>query len=160
METNERKLVVVTGASSGIGLELAKVAAREGYDLAIAADEPDIETAADTLRSMGADVYAMQVDLSTKEGALSFARFVGDIGRPVNVLMANAGRGLGNGFLDQDLDEALGVVDTNITGTLVLLHGLGRQMRSHRAAGSSSRARSPASFPAPTRRSTTAPSPS
>jgi len=133
METNERKLVVVTGASSGIGLELAKVAAREGYDLAIAADEPDIETAADTLRSMGADVYAMQVDLSTKEGALSFARFVGDIGRPVNVLMANAGRGLGNGFLDQDLDEALGVVDTNITGTLVLLHGLGRQMRSHRA---------------------------
>jgi short-subunit dehydrogenase len=43
--------------------------------------------------------------------------------------MANAGRGLGNGFLDQDFNEAMRVVNTNISGTLYLLHRFGRDMR-------------------------------
>jgi uncharacterized protein len=129
METSERKLAVVTGASSGIGLELAKIAAGKGYDLVIAADEPEIETAAELLRTMGAAVYPLEIDLSTKEEALRLARFVAETGRPADILMANAGRGLGRGFLDEDLDAALHVVETNITGTVALLHALGRRMR-------------------------------
>ncbi len=124
------KLAVVTGASSGIGLELAKIAAGEGYDLIIAADEDQIDVAADILRSIGVTVDAMRVDLSTKEGARDFARFVADNGQPVDLLLANAGRGLGKGFLDQVLDEALHVVNTNVIGTVSLIHTIANQMRS------------------------------
>ena len=60
-------LPVVTGASSGVGYELARYATGKGYDLIIAADEPEIERAAENLRSSGADVIAVQADLSTLE---------------------------------------------------------------------------------------------
>ncbi|WP_439616234.1 SDR family NAD(P)-dependent oxidoreductase [Shinella sp.] len=133
MGNEVRKLAVVTGASSGIGLELAKIAAAEGYDLIIAADEPAIETAAQQLRSSGVTVDAMEVDLSTREGAAALANFVGDKGQPVDILLANAGRGLGKGFLDQDLDEALHIVDTNVTGTVALIHLIANEMRARSA---------------------------
>ncbi|KQV36709.1 oxidoreductase [Rhizobium sp. Root268] len=129
----QNQLAVVTGASSGIGLELAKIAATKGYDLVVAADEDDIDVAADILRSIGVSVDAMQVDLSTKEGAADFARFVADKGQAVDILLANAGRGLGRGFLDQDLDEALHVIDTNVTGTVALIHTIGNDMRARGA---------------------------
>jgi uncharacterized protein len=64
----ERPLAVVTGASSGIGRELAKCCARDGFDLVIAADEPAIEAAAGELRGLGAGVEAVQADLATMEG--------------------------------------------------------------------------------------------
>lgn len=129
MGNPQNQLAVVTGASSGIGLELAKIAAEKGYDLVIAADEDDIDLAAEILRSIGVSVDAMQVDLSTKEGAADFARFITDKGQPVDILIANAGRGLGKSFLDQDLNEALDVVDTNVTGTIALIHTVGNDMR-------------------------------
>ena len=67
MSTN-RLFAIVTGASTGIGFELAKRCAQEGYDLLIAADEPEIESAATSLRSEGATVEALQADLATIEG--------------------------------------------------------------------------------------------
>lgn len=119
---------IVTGASTGIGLELAKCCASDGYDLLIAADEPEIETAAETLRALGRGrVEAIQADLSTTEGVDKL--IVATAGRPVDHLIANAGRGLGKAFLDQDWDDARRVVDTNITGTIYLIHQLGRAMR-------------------------------
>jgi uncharacterized protein len=60
-----RQFAIVTGASTGIGLELAKCCAREGFDLLIAADEPEIDNAAATIRQLGANVDAVQADLST-----------------------------------------------------------------------------------------------
>ncbi|TIW83757.1 MAG: SDR family NAD(P)-dependent oxidoreductase, partial [Mesorhizobium sp.] len=54
------KLAVVTGASSGIGRELAKLCAKDGYDLVIVADEPAIEQAAEALRSHGVSVDAVE----------------------------------------------------------------------------------------------------
>jgi short-subunit dehydrogenase len=133
MAASHRPFAVVTGASSGIGLELAKLAAAKNHDLVIAADDADIEVAADILRSIGCDVDALQVDLSTKDGARKLCETVRAHGRPVDLLMANAGRGLGKAFLDQELDAALGVVETNVTGTLALIHGLGNDMRQRRA---------------------------
>ncbi|WP_043836913.1 SDR family NAD(P)-dependent oxidoreductase [Muricoccus aerilatus] len=126
-----RPLAIVTGASTGIGLELAKEAANHGYDLLIAADEPAIETAATELRALGVNVDAVQADLSTTEGVdklLAATR-----GREVEALLANAGRGLGKGFLDEDFNEARKVVDTNITGTIYLIHKVGQSMRARRA---------------------------
>ena len=116
-------LAVVTGASTGIGYELARCAAEDGYDLAIAANEPAIQEAAMKLKELGVQVEAMQVDLATPDGIRRFVGGISALGRPVDLLMANAGVGLGHGFLDQDLDDAQRVVDTNVTGTIRLCYG-------------------------------------
>jgi short-subunit dehydrogenase len=123
------QLAIVTGASTGIGFELSRLCAREGYDLLIAADEPEIHDAAQKLRNekgVGA-VDAFHVDLATTEGVDQL--YAAAKGRPVNVLMANAGRGLGHAFLDQQWPRAREVIDTNVTGTTYLIHKVGRDMR-------------------------------
>ena len=123
------RLAVVTGASTGIGYELARYATQKGYDLIVAADEPEIESAADRLRSSGAAVRAVQVDLSTREGVDELYQVIRAMGRPVDALLANAGRGLGKGFLDQDPAAWRKVIDTNVTGTLDLIYKVARDMR-------------------------------
>ncbi len=120
------KLAVVTGASTGIGLELAKIAAEEGYDLVVVADEPQIEAAAGGLRGQGVEVVAVEADLATIEGNDRLLAAVG--GRPIDLLLANAGRGLGHAFLDQEVADWRQVIDTNVFGTTYLLHKVGRQM--------------------------------
>jgi short-subunit dehydrogenase len=119
-------LAVVTGASTGIGFELAKIAASKGYDLIVVADTP-VEAAAHDLRNLGAEVTTLRADLATCEGVDSLIEIVG--GRDVDLLFANAGHGLGGGFLDQEFSQARHVLDTNITGTIYLLHSLARRMR-------------------------------
>jgi len=121
------KLSVVTGASTGIGLELAKCCAQDGMDLLIVADEPAIEQAAEELRALGAgQVEALEADLSNEAGVDKLIAAVQ--GRAIEHLIANAGRGLGDSFLNQDWAAARYVVDTNIIGTIYLLHELGRRM--------------------------------
>jgi uncharacterized protein len=123
-----RPLAVVTGASAGIGYELAKLCAQNGYDLVIAADQAKIDDAARNFRELGIMVDAVEVDLATLEGVDRLYAAIN--GRPVDVLVANAGHGLGHGFLDQDFAEARHVIDTNITGTIYLIQKVGRDMRS------------------------------
>ena len=125
-----RPLAVITGASSGIGYELAKVAVEKGYDLVIAADEPRIEEAAQRLRTNSAYVHAVEADLATEEGVHTLYSAAKAEGRPVDALLANAGRGLGKAFLDQNRAQWRRVVDTNITGTLDLIQRVGKDMRS------------------------------
>lgn len=125
----DRPLAVVTGASSGIGRELAKLCVGHGFDLVIAADEPAIMSAAAELRRDGAEVTPVEADLATPQGVDSLMAAIDRTGRPVEALFANAGRGLGHGFLDQDFAAIKRVVDTNITGTIDLVHRIGRQMR-------------------------------
>ncbi|TCH98121.1 SDR family NAD(P)-dependent oxidoreductase [Roseococcus sp. SYP-B2431] len=124
--SDTRELAVVTGASSGIGHELAICCAKYGYDLVVAADEPMIHEAAERFGSFGAQVTAVEADLSTLEGVDKL--YAAIAGRPVGALLANAGRGLGHGFLDQDFTDVRKVVDTNITGTLYLIQKVGRDM--------------------------------
>ncbi|MGO4706409.1 SDR family NAD(P)-dependent oxidoreductase [Microvirga sp. 2MCAF38] len=122
------KLAVVTGASTGIGYELAKLASQQGYDLIVVADEPAIEKAAQSLAD-GVSVKAVEADLSTIEGIDSLYSSIKADGRPVDALFANAGRGLGRAFLDQDLTAWRKVIDTNITGTLALIQKVAADMR-------------------------------
>jgi short-subunit dehydrogenase len=117
----------VTGASTGIGYYLAQECADNGFDLLIAADDPKINEAARHFEKLGGAVEAIEVDLSTTEGVDKL--YAAAKGRPVDALLANAGHGLGYGFLDQDFDEARHVLDTNVTGTIYLLHKVGRDMR-------------------------------
>ena len=125
--TSLRPLAVVTGASSGIGYELAKICAENGYDLVIAADQPTIVEAKQALEALGVNVAAVQTDLSTEVGVQDLLDLIED--RPVDILCANAGHGLGHGFLDQDWKAARNVIDTNIVGTLFLVQKIGQDMR-------------------------------
>ena len=124
---NQGKFAIVTGASSGIGRQLAQQCAEDGFDLLIAADEAEIHAAASELQSLGGQVEAMQVDLSTPGGVEELCAAVR--GRPVDALLANAGRGLGKGFLEQDWSEITNVIGTNIVGTIYLVYKLAPQMR-------------------------------
>lgn len=117
---------IVTGASSGIGLELAKGCASRGYDLLIAADEPAIESAARALRRWGGEVIALECDLSREKGVEELLFLVA--GKPVDLLLANAGRGLGRGFVEQEWRDIRKVIDTNITGTFYLTHQIAGKM--------------------------------
>jgi uncharacterized protein len=126
----DRPLAVVTGASTGIGYELAKCCAEDGFDLIVAADEPEIKKAAADFAELGAKVDAVEADLATIEGVDKLYAVIG--GRQVDALLANAGRGLGKGFLDQDFDDVLQVVNTNITGTIYLIQKVGRDMRARK----------------------------
>ena len=130
--SNKRPLAVVTGASTGIGYELARCCAENGFDLIVAADEPEIEIAARNFRNFGGMVEAVEADLATIEGVEKLYAAIG--GKPVDALLANAGRGIGGAFLDEDFNDVIRVIDTNVTGTLYLIQKIGRDMR-HRNSG-------------------------
>lgn len=125
-----RPLAVVTGASSGIGLELARQFASNGFDLILAADRDLGEAQTAVEGDGGAVVQSIQADLATSEGVDQLYGAIRATGRPVDALAANAGIGLGHAFLDQKLEDAMKVVDTNIKGTLALIHAVGSDMRS------------------------------
>ncbi len=120
-------LAVVTGASTGIGFELARRCAAYGYELLIVADEPAIHDAVRQLQAEGATVRGIEADLATLGGVDSLLSAVAD--RPIDALLANAGRGLGRAFVDQSFDDIRHVIDTNITGTVYLLHKVVPLMR-------------------------------
>ena len=122
---SSHKLAIVTGASSGIGLEIAKLAAQDGYDLIVAADTPFVE-AAPALKEFGVNVEEIEADLATQNGVNQLLQRVGD--RQVDVLVANAGHGLGHGFLDQAPEEWEHIINTNITGTLLLIQPVVKKM--------------------------------
>jgi short-subunit dehydrogenase len=125
--SNRGKFAIVTGASTGIGYELAECCAHDGFDLLIAADEPEIFSAAERLRKGGVSVEPLEMDLATIEGVDELYAAVR--GRPIDALLANAGHGLGKGFLDQSWDDIRHVIDTNVTGTVYLLHKAAKDMR-------------------------------
>lgn len=113
------KLAVITGASTGIGFELASVAAEHGYDLIVVANEPLIDAAAADFRGHGVEVTSIEADLSTFAGVDRL--LAATAGRPIDVLCANAGSAHGGAFLEQTVDSWHHAINTNITGTIYLL---------------------------------------
>ena len=127
MTSDPRPLAIVTGASAGIGYELAQCCAEQGFDLLVAADQSAIHDAAQDFRALGATVEALEADLATLDGVDRL--YAATKGRPVDALLANAGHGLGRAFLDQPFEDVRHVIDTNLTGTLYLIQKVGREMR-------------------------------
>jgi uncharacterized protein len=117
---SRRKFAVVTGASSGIGLELAKLFAQNGFDLLIAAQSSGIETAAGALNRYDVNVQALQVDLATRDGVNDVYAAIKASGRPVDALVLNAGVGAGGPFVETDLEKEQNIIDLNITSVVRL----------------------------------------
>jgi short-subunit dehydrogenase len=120
------KLAIITGASTGIGFELATLAAKEGYDLLVVADEPLIDAAAADFKQFGTEVNSVQADLATIDGVDRLLAAAG--GRRIDLLCANAGTGTGGPFLGQDVATWRHALDTNVTGTVYLLQKVLRDM--------------------------------
>jgi short-subunit dehydrogenase len=120
--TTDREFAVVTGASSGIGFELARQFAEHGYDLMVIAEDAGIEDAAQSLRRDGQNqVLAIRADLADYDGCELVYRAVNDTGREIDALAINAGRGIGGDFVrETDLIEELNVIDLNVTSTVHL----------------------------------------
>jgi short-subunit dehydrogenase len=123
-----RPLAVVTGASSGIGLELAKQFAEGGFDLLIAAEDEELADAAVELQRSGGDVEAVRVDLATPDGVEELHRRMTQTGRPIAAAALNAGIGRGGAFTDTEVADELRLVDLNVRSTVHLAKYVVRDM--------------------------------
>ena len=129
MNTQQRPFAVVTGASSGIGFELAKVFAEEGFDLLITAEDLEIETAQRELSQIAASVESTRVDLAQEDGVERLYERIEATARPVDVLVLNAGIGAGGDFVrETDLHKELRLIDLNVRSTVHLCKLVAKDM--------------------------------
>jgi len=112
---NNNKFAVITGASSGIGFELAKQCLENGFDALICAEDAAIMDAA---RTLPGNAIALRADLATFEGCQQLVAKVQELGRPVDALLLNAGVGLGGAVVDQQLGDELAMIALNCNHTV------------------------------------------
>ncbi len=115
-----RPLALVTGASSGIGRELAKQFAENGFDLIVAAEDVELDDAVEELRGMGVAVTPVSFDLTRRADVERLVAAVRGAGRPLDAAALNAGVGHGGAFVDTDLEAELGIVELNCASTVHL----------------------------------------
>jgi short-subunit dehydrogenase len=123
-----RGLALITGASSGIGLELAKQFVAHGYDLILNAEDPGVEDAARQLRVGDVEVLPVRADLRAEGGVEKLYKAVTDTGRPLDVAVLNAGVGRGGPFLETALADELEIIDLNVRSTVHLAKRVLRDM--------------------------------
>lgn len=119
-DADRRPLAMVTGASSGIGLELARQFGEHGFDLVVCSAGERIERAATELRTTGAEVTPVRADLSSHAGVEELVAAVEGMGRPLAAAAINAGVGAGGAFVETDLQDHLDLISLNVTGLVHL----------------------------------------
>jgi short-subunit dehydrogenase len=129
------KFALVTGASSGIGLSLAKELASRGYDLAICSAGERLHGAKEALKATGVNVYEIQADLATRDGVKKLWDEVQALNRNIDVACINAGVGVGGLFTETDLDAELNIVYLNCAGTVQLAKYVARHMTAKNQGG-------------------------
>jgi short-subunit dehydrogenase len=123
-----RPLALVTGASSGIGRELAKQFAQNGFDLIVAAENVELDDAVEELRGMGATVAPVSVDLTKRDDVERLVAAVRGSGRRLDAAALNAGVGHGGAFVESDLDAELAIVELNCASTVHLAKRVVQEM--------------------------------
>jgi len=112
--STERQFAVVTGASSGIGYELAKQFVQNGFDLLITSGSSDIERVALELQASGAAITPVQANLAEHEGTHALIDAIRAAGRPVDAIALNAGFGLTGAFAETDLAKEMDMIRVNV----------------------------------------------
>jgi short-subunit dehydrogenase len=130
----ETQLALVTGASSGIGLSLAKELASRGYDLVICSAGDRLAGAAEEIRASGTNVTDVNADLATPEGVKKLWAEISNRG-PLAIACLNAGVGVGGLFRDTDLDAELNMIRLNCLGTVQLAKYVVRSMTDRGSGG-------------------------
>jgi uncharacterized protein len=120
MKENSGKFAVITGASSGIGYELARVFGKNGYDLLVTSEDEGLQKAVAELQELGVNIESVQADLAEYDGVEQLWAAVKASGRPVDAIAINAGVGIGGNFVETDLDEELNLIQLNVTSTVHL----------------------------------------
>lgn len=124
-----RKMAVVTGASNGIGYELAKQFAQNGFDLLITSTGSSINEAARAFEALGVKVETVQADLATYDGVETLYNKIKATNQPVDAIAINAGVGVGGDFArDTDLKDELNLINLNVVSTVHLAKRVVRDM--------------------------------
>ncbi|MEV4729674.1 SDR family NAD(P)-dependent oxidoreductase [Saccharopolyspora sp. NPDC049426] len=114
-------MALVTGASTGIGRELARCLAQDGHDLLLTAENSQVHDTAREMEQLGVSVETVQVDLTEPDRVDELAGRATATGRPIDALVLNAGVGAGGSFAgDTALTDQLRVVDVNVRSTVHL----------------------------------------
>lgn len=127
------KFAVVTGASSGIGYELAGQFARNGFDVLMVAENEGIVDAARRIASNGVEAQAFQADLASADGVEKLYSRIESEGRALDAVAINAGVGVSGAFAESDLSEQLNLIDLNVTPAVHLTHRVLQNMLGRRA---------------------------
>lgn len=115
-----RPLAVITGASSGIGYELAKQFAQNGFDLLVTSTGSSIDEAAQAFKSLGAKVETLQVDLATYKGVETLYSQIKATGQPLEAIAINAGVGVNGAFIQNNLQDELNLINLNVVSSVHL----------------------------------------
>ncbi|MFJ4210210.1 SDR family NAD(P)-dependent oxidoreductase [Paenarthrobacter sp. NPDC089675] len=128
MTATQRPLAMVTGASSGIGYELARQFLSNGFDTVMVADGEDIRHAADSLSGLGGIPTPLQIDLADRHGPGTLQSAVSVLGKPLEAAAINAGIGTGGPFIETDLAQELRIIDLNVASTVAIAKWVARDM--------------------------------
>ncbi len=129
---NGREFAVVTGASSGIGYELAAQFVQHGYDVLVVAEDDGINPAAERLATYGTEVRPLKADLSKYDGVEALYQAIRSTQRPVDAIAINAGVGVAGPFEETDLNNHLNLIALNAASPVHLTHRvLGSMLARH-----------------------------
>lgn len=126
--TATRPLALVTGGSSGIGFELAKQFAQNGFDVVISGSSDKVEKSSQEIKKLGVECFAYQADAATYEGVQGLWDFVVSLDRPLEAAALNVGIGQGGAFIDNKLEDDFKLIAINITGTVHMAKRVAQHM--------------------------------